>query len=121
MDQLPRLGKRELICLLLFTCNYVVSVRRGFLFLWVFGMGCVILLWHSLSLQYNYFFLVFSFKPGAFLTHGDSVVPLNQACMNRLSSYSKTVCFPLDEAVVPTNQLFELRSFGFYEFESDQL
>ena len=29
MDQLPLLGKRELICLLLFTCNYVVSVRRG--------------------------------------------------------------------------------------------
>ena len=26
MDQLPRLGKRELTCLLLFTCNYVVSV-----------------------------------------------------------------------------------------------
>ena len=26
MDQLPRLGKRELICLLLVTCNYVVSV-----------------------------------------------------------------------------------------------
>ena len=26
MDQLPRLGKRELMCLLLFTCNYVVSV-----------------------------------------------------------------------------------------------
>ena len=40
MDQLPRLGKREQICLLLFTCNYVVSVWRGFL---------VILLWHSLS------------------------------------------------------------------------
>ena len=32
-DQLPRLGERELLCLLLFTCNYVVSVRRGFLFL----------------------------------------------------------------------------------------
>ena len=30
-------------------------VRRGFLFLWVLGMGCVILLWHSLSLPYNYF------------------------------------------------------------------
>ena len=42
-DQLPRLGKRELICLLSFTCNYVVSVRRGFLFLLVFVMGCVIL------------------------------------------------------------------------------
>ena len=55
MDQLPRLGKRELICLLLFTCNYVVSVRRGFLFLWVLGMGYVILLWHSLGLPYNYF------------------------------------------------------------------
>ena len=53
MDQLPRLGKRELICLLLFTCNYVVSVWRGFLFLWVLGMGYVILLWHSLSLPYQ--------------------------------------------------------------------
>ena len=48
VDQLPRLGKRELICLLLFTCNYVVSVWRGFLFLWVLRMGYVILLWHSL-------------------------------------------------------------------------
>ena len=56
MDQLPRLGKRELICLLLFTCNYVVSVWRGFLFLWVLGMGYVVLLLHSLSLPYNYFF-----------------------------------------------------------------
>ena len=56
VDQLPRLGKRELICLLLFnTCNYVVSVWRGFLFLWVLGMGYVILLWHSLRLSYNYF------------------------------------------------------------------
>ena len=32
-------------------CNYVVSVWRGFLFLWVL----VILLWHSLSLPYNYY------------------------------------------------------------------
>ena len=55
MDQLPRLGKRELICLLSFTCNYVVFVWIGFLFLWVLGMGYVILLWHSLSLPYNYF------------------------------------------------------------------
>ena len=54
VDQLPRLGKRELVCLLLFICNYVVSVWRGFLFLWVLGMGYVILLWHSLSLPYNY-------------------------------------------------------------------
>ena len=50
MDRLPRLGKRELICLLLFTCNYVVSVLRGLLFLWVLGMGYVIVLWHSLPL-----------------------------------------------------------------------
>ena len=57
LDQLPRLGKRELICMLLITCNYVVSVWRGFLFLWVLGMGYAILLWHSLSLPYtcNYF------------------------------------------------------------------
>ena len=54
MDQLPRLGKRELISLLLFTCNSVVSVWRGFPFLLVFGMGYVILLWHSLSLPYTY-------------------------------------------------------------------
>ena len=55
MDQLPRLGKRELICLMLFTCNYVFFVWKGFLFLWMLGMGYVILLWHSLSLPYNYF------------------------------------------------------------------
>ena len=51
MDQLPRLGKRELICLLLFTYNYVVSVWRGFLFLWLLGMGYVNLLGHSLNLH----------------------------------------------------------------------
>ena len=55
MDQLPLLGQRELICLLLFPCNYVVSIWKGSLFLWVLGMGHVILLWHSLSLPYNYF------------------------------------------------------------------
>ena len=55
MDQLPRLGKSELICLLSSTCNYMVSVRRGFLVLLVPEMGCLILLWHSLSLSYNHF------------------------------------------------------------------
>ena len=54
VDQLPRLGKKELVRLLLFTCNYVVSVWRGLLFLCVLRMGYVILLWHSLSLPYNY-------------------------------------------------------------------
>ena len=53
-------GEERAICLLLFTCNYVVFVWRGFLFLWVVGMGYVILLWHSLSLPYNY--LVYNFK-----------------------------------------------------------
>ena len=57
VDQLPRLGKREIICLLSLTCYYVVSVRRCFLFLLVLGMGCIILMWHSLSLQCNYFAL----------------------------------------------------------------
>ena len=46
--------ERELICRLSFTCNNVVSVRRGFLFLLVLGIGCVILLWYSLVLPYNY-------------------------------------------------------------------
>ena len=36
---------------------YVVSVRRNFLFLLVLGMGCVILMWHSMSLPYNYYLL----------------------------------------------------------------
>ena len=54
VDQLPRLGKRANLSAVV-TCNYVVSVWRGFPFLWVLGMGYVILLWHSLSLPYNYF------------------------------------------------------------------
>ena len=76
MDQLPRLGKRELICLLSFTCNYVVFVWRGFLFLWVLGMGYVILLWHSLSLPYNYFSM-FEMSELRFLHHFPSLsIPL---------------------------------------------
>ena len=47
--------ERELIFLLLFTCNYVVSVRRGFLFLLVLGIGYIFLVWHFLGLPYNYF------------------------------------------------------------------
>ena len=43
-------GIERVVCLLSFTCNYVVSVQRGFLFLSVLGMGCVILLWHSVCL-----------------------------------------------------------------------
>ena len=60
-DRLPRLGKRELIFLLSFTCiyRYVVFLKRGFLFLLVPGIGCFILLWHSLGLPYNNFGCVF--------------------------------------------------------------
>ena len=36
------LGLGREISLLSFTCNYVVSVRRGFFFLLVLGTGCVI-------------------------------------------------------------------------------
>ena len=43
----------------IFTCNDVVSVRRGFLFRWVLVMGFVILLWHYMSLPYNYCFRIF--------------------------------------------------------------
>ena len=46
---------RELIFLLSITRNYVVSVRRGFLFLLVLGTGCVILIWQSLGRPYKLF------------------------------------------------------------------
>ena len=55
-DRLPRLGKSEryrAIFLLSFTCDYVVSIRSFLLFL-VHGIGCVMILWHSLGLPYNY-------------------------------------------------------------------
>ena len=70
-DQLPRLGKREQICLLPFTCSYVVSRQRGFLFRLELVMGCVILLRHSMGLPYNFFCFCFlrstvsPEKPGA--------------------------------------------------------
>ena len=47
-------GKERAIFLLSFTCNYVVSVRRGFLFFLVLRMGCVILLCYFLGLPYSY-------------------------------------------------------------------
>ena len=51
---LPRLGKRELICLLSFTCTNVVSVRRGVSsFSWCLGWAALCLSWHSLGLPYN--------------------------------------------------------------------
>ena len=69
MDQLPQFGKRELFCLL-FTCNYVVPVWRGFLFLWVLGTGYVILLWHSLSLPLIILDSFLMSRPKAFMLTG---------------------------------------------------
>ena len=40
------------MCRLSFICNYVVSVRIGFLFLWVLGMVFVFLLWHDRTFHY---------------------------------------------------------------------
>ena len=37
-------GEEGAVCLLLFVCGYLVSVWRGFLFLWVLWMGYVVLL-----------------------------------------------------------------------------
>ena len=105
MDQLSRFGKRELICLLFLlvimwflfgessssswclgwaasfycgTCNYVVSVWKGFLFLLVLWMGCVILLCCSLSLPYIYFALGSCYDivtlPVHFLFYDDSIM-----------------------------------------------
>ena len=83
MNQLLRLG--ELICLLLFTCNYVVSVWRGFLFLWVLGMGYVILLWHSLSLPYNYFY--YTLKANKILVKSLLCINLSIDAENKKVSY----------------------------------
>ena len=35
------------------TRNYLPSIQRGFLFLLVLGICCVILFWHALGLPYN--------------------------------------------------------------------
>ena len=43
------LGRESYLFLLLFNCNYVVSVRRGFLCVHV--INCVDLLWHSLAVS----------------------------------------------------------------------
>ena len=40
---------------------YVVSIRKGFLFHWVHGKGCVILLWHPQGLPYNHLLLFCAF------------------------------------------------------------
>ena len=47
-------GEERACFMLSFTCYYVVSMMRGLIFLLVLGTGCVILLWHSLCLPYNY-------------------------------------------------------------------
>ena len=59
-----------------FTCNYVVSVWRGFLFLWVLGMGYVILLWHSLSLP-----LFFSNDAAHKMYAGSQIQRQGSSCM----------------------------------------
>ena len=61
VDQLPRSGKRELVFLRLFACSFVVSVSWRFLFLLVLGMGCALLLWHSLGLPLIIFYKLHAF------------------------------------------------------------
>ena len=55
MDQLPRLGKKELVILLLFTCSFVVSVLGRFLFLLVLGMDCAFFIVALPGPSINYF------------------------------------------------------------------
>ena len=43
-------GGLATVFLPLFTVIFVVYDCIGFLFLWVLGMGCVVLLWYSLNL-----------------------------------------------------------------------
>ena len=53
--KLLRIKYHELIFLLSVTRNFVALVRRGFIFLLVLRIGCVILLWHSLGLRHYHF------------------------------------------------------------------
>ena len=55
VDQLSRLGKRELVFLLLFTCSFVVSVLWRFLFLLILGMGCAFFIVALPGPSVNYF------------------------------------------------------------------
>ena len=55
----PRLGKRELICVLLvhlFVCFVRVRFLSFFSSSWSRGVGCDLLLWHSLDFCYELFF-----------------------------------------------------------------
>ena len=49
-------GEERAYFLLSSTCSFVVSVRRGFLCLWVLTRGCVSSLGHSLGLPYIFCF-----------------------------------------------------------------
>ena len=62
-EERERKSESERVTFLLsFTSNYVVSVQRDFLFLLVHGMDCIILLWYSLGLPYDYFVIISNFE-----------------------------------------------------------
>ena len=68
VDRLPRLGKRELIFLLLFTCNFVVSQCSGRFPLPLGAWdGLSYLIVAPLSLPYNYFDVAFWLSLVAYL------------------------------------------------------
>ena len=91
MDQLPRLGKRELICLLLLTCNCVVSVWFALpLCVWD---GLRYFLWHSLSLPYSY------------LTQHNDAVLTNPQTMELIAKHN----------VYPCKQTFYNTSISFHK------
>ena len=92
VDQLPRLGKRELVFLLLFTCSFVVSVFGRLLFLLVLGMGWAFLLWHSLGLLLIIYF-DFDIVTFPFL---DSGVPRRPSYGVYISLIFATVCCHVD-------------------------
>ena len=64
VDQLPRLGKRELVFLLLFTCSFVVSVLGRFLFLLVLGMDCAFFIVALPGPSINYYVCIYQQDKG---------------------------------------------------------
>ena len=129
MDQLPWLGKRELICLLLFTCNYLVSVRRGFLFGclgWATLYYCgtprafhiIILLFQSVCFLHLILFSYMSHIMKKPFTRVSVQVRQKSACKTTENCQRKRIYYLLETAVFLLNILL-FRDFTFiFLFES---
>ena len=80
------------------TCNYVVSVKRGCLFLFVLRIGRVILLLHSLGLPHNYL-KGMSIRLSVYLTFPfwvNNAISLQRRCRLTLSEFQNFCNFAIN-------------------------